>query len=316
MNQTPLMAAAAAGNTALVEALLERGADREATDHYGCNALHVALREAFRDPTFAQGPTAALYDLLAPAHVDVKASERLVRIDKHLSEYFLFQTFWTLFKSRFVRIDRALNCALDTKAILRAWEALPENVLRAARNKRQHLSHVLSRNEVERDYAYNRALFKRAAHGWYQFNPALEVRCRSSAGEELWRPVFAALNLPLIGEFSTQYSRSALNEYLTSAGMSAGPLPIMAEREAARLEEKARRGQEELRRQEAQRRERESARAELLAQRERHRTQQTTRSTSDTKPRWGTPEARQEALMELQRRIEKSRERGAKTDED
>jgi ankyrin repeat protein len=34
MNQTPLMAAAAAGNIALVEALLERGADRDAVDHY------------------------------------------------------------------------------------------------------------------------------------------------------------------------------------------------------------------------------------------------------------------------------------------
>jgi hypothetical protein len=113
MNQPPLMAAAAAGNSALVEALLERGADRESTDQYGCNALHIALREAFRDPQFARGPCAVLYELLAPAHVDVKAGERLVRIDKHLSEYFLFQTFWTLFKSRFTRIDRTLNCALD-----------------------------------------------------------------------------------------------------------------------------------------------------------------------------------------------------------
>ena len=50
MNQTPLMAAAAAGNVALVEALLERGADREAVDHYGCNALHWALHQAFGDP--------------------------------------------------------------------------------------------------------------------------------------------------------------------------------------------------------------------------------------------------------------------------
>jgi hypothetical protein len=272
MNQTPLMAAAAGGNAALAEALLERGADRDATDQYGCNALHLALREAFRDARFARGPCAALYELLAPAHVDVKAGGRLVRIDKHLSEYFLFQTFWTLFKSCFTDIDRTLNCALDTKAILQAWEGLPENVLRAARNKRQHLSNVLSRNEVERDYAYNRALFKRVAHGWYQFNPSLEVRCRSGTGEESWRPIFAALNLPLISEFSTPYSRSAVSYYLTSAGMPGCSVPIMAERENARLEEEDRRQQEELRRQETQQLERERKRVELLAQRERRRT--------------------------------------------
>jgi hypothetical protein len=316
MNQTPLMAAAAAGNAALAEALLERGADRDATDQYGCNALHVALREAFRDRQFARGPCAALYELLAPAHVDVKAAERLVRIDKHLSEYFLFQTFWTLFKSRFTRIDRTLNCALDTKAILRAWEGLPENIVHSARNKRQHLSHVLSRNEVERNYSYNRALFKRVAHGWYQFNPTLEVRCRSGEGEESWRPVFAALNLPLIGEFSTPYSRSYINEYLESAGMPACSVPIMAERQTARLEEEARRQQEELRRQEAQRLEWEQERAQLLAQRESRRTQQATHSSTGAKPRWGTPEARWDAMMELQRRIEKSREQDGKKNQE
>lgn len=307
MNQTPLMAAAAAGNVALAGALLERGADRDAVDQYGWNALHIALRESFRDPKFAHGSGAALYELLAPTHVDVKTGERLVRIDKHLSEYFLFQSFWTLFKSRFTRIDRTFNCALDTKAILRAWEGLPESILRAARNKRQHLSHVLSRNEVERDYAYNRALFKRIAHGWYQFNPALEVRVRSGA-EESWRPVFAALNLPLIGEFSTPYSRSYLNEYLTWTGMPACPVPIMAEREVAREAQETRREQEELRRLEAERLRLEKENAELRARFERRGTQQTAHPATGGKPRWGTPEARLEAMMELQRQIDKSRE--------
>jgi hypothetical protein len=48
MNQTPLMAAAAAGNVALVEALLALGANRETVDHYGYNALHWAMHEAFQ----------------------------------------------------------------------------------------------------------------------------------------------------------------------------------------------------------------------------------------------------------------------------
>jgi hypothetical protein len=244
MNQTPLMAAAAAGHIALVEALIERGADLNAVDQYGCNALHLALRTAFHDPQFAQGPCAALYELLAPAHVDVKAGERLVRIDKHLSEYFLFQTFWTLFKSRFTHLGRTINCGIDTKAVLEAWKELPEGMLRAARNKRSHLSNVLSRNEVERDYVYNRALFKRVAHGWYQFNPALEVRCRSAGGEESWRPIAAALNVPLIGEFTPLHSRDVLDEYLVLGGLPACGVPIMGEREMAHIQERQRREQE------------------------------------------------------------------------
>ncbi|HEY1890932.1 MAG TPA: UvrD-helicase domain-containing protein [Steroidobacteraceae bacterium] len=306
MNQTPLMAAAAAGNVPLIEALLERGADRDATDQYGCNAFHISMREAFRDVRFASGPCAALYELLTPSHVDVKAGERLVRIDRHLSEYLLFQTFWTLFKSRFTRIDRTLNCAIDTKAILRAWQHLPENVLRAARNRRQYLSHVLSRNEVERDYAYNRALFKRMAHGWYQFNPALQVRCRSSTGEESWQPIFTVLNLPLIGEFSPRYSREYLSLYFASAGMAPFRVPIMAERETVRLEEEVRHQREELQRQEAARLKRERERAALLTHRERSRPRQAT-PMADSKPRWGTPAARREAMLELQRRIDTMR---------
>ena len=107
---------------------------------------------------------------------------------------------------------------------------------------------------------------------------------------------------------------SYLSEYLTSAGMPLCQVPIMAEREAVRLEEEAHRQHEELQRQEAQRLERERERAQLLAQRERPRADQADEPATDKKPRWGTPEARHEAMMELQRRIDKSREqsRGGK----
>jgi hypothetical protein len=199
MNQTPLIAAAAAGNVALVEALLARGANPERTDHLGRNALHWALLEAFHDEKFARGPFAALYELIAPAAIDVMSGERLVRIDRHLSEYLLFQTLWVLFKSRFTGYSWDEIGGFQTAAILDAWQYLPPSVLRPERNKRQHLSHLLSRNEVERDYAYNRRLFVRVAHGWYQFNPALSVRRRNASGEA-WLPICDALNLRFVAE--------------------------------------------------------------------------------------------------------------------
>lgn len=229
MNQTPLMAAAAAGNVPLVEALLERGADRESVDHYGANALHWAMREAFRTVEFARGPFAALYELLAPAAIDVNTGERLVRIDRHLSEYFLFQTLWVLFKSRFTQVQRRPHGAFEAQAILDAWQHLPLNVVKAERKKRQHLSSVLARNEVERDYAYNRALFARIAVGWYQFNPLLSVRRKTQDGE-IWVPIYQALNLAFIGEFAVNSVWDRIDAYLDMAQLPKRGVPILAKR--------------------------------------------------------------------------------------
>ncbi|HWG06161.1 MAG TPA: UvrD-helicase domain-containing protein, partial [Beijerinckiaceae bacterium] len=234
MNQTPLMAAAAAGNVPLVEALLERGADPQNVDHFGCNALHWAMREAFRNPAFAGGPFGALYDRLAPSGVDVNTGERLVRIDRRLSEYFLFQTFWVLFKSRFTHIQRRFSATLETQNILDAWQHLPANVISKERRRRPYLSGLLARNEVSRDYAYNRSLFKRRALGCYQLNPALSVR-RHRNGEDVWIPIFEALNLPFIAEFTSvgpgwNSVRPSIDAYLAEAGMPAVSVPIAMER--------------------------------------------------------------------------------------
>ena len=291
MNQTPLMAAAAAGNVALVEALLALGANREAVDHYGYNALHWAMHEAFQNEKFARGPFAALYEQLAPASIDVNTGERLVRIDRHLSEYLLFQSLWVLFKSRFTHIQRRNNAAFETQSILDAWQHLPANVVRPERNKRAHLSNVLSRNEVERDYAYNRALFVRIAQGWYQFNPKLCVR--SGQGDAAsWTPVYAALNLPLINEFSIvdewRGVSGAVDRCLAMAGLPARTTPIVAERAVARDAALQLQRQQEL----------EAAQAALARLQ-----QQRTSARSEPAP-WGTKLAKQQEIERIRQAIE------------
>ncbi|QKS28828.1 ankyrin repeat domain-containing protein [Accumulibacter sp.] len=235
MNQTPLMAAAAAGNLPLVDALLERGAARDAVDQYGYNALHWALREGFRDPAFATGPLAALYERLAPASIDLRTGDRLVRLDRHLAEYSLFQTLWVLFKSRFTHPQRRRMGAFEASDILDAWQHLPANIVRPDRRRRQYLSSVLARNEIDRDYAYNRGLFRRLQQGWYQFDPGLSVR-RREGEEEVWLPVVSALNLPLISEVSHwdhgewDSVQKAIDRLLALAGLPARSPPIAAER--------------------------------------------------------------------------------------
>ena len=308
LNQTPLMAAAAAGNVALVEALLERGADPEATDHYGWNALHWALRESFRDPAYARGPLAAVFERVAPARIDVNTGERLVRIDRHHAEYFLVQTLWVLFRSRFTRPLRRFLAAFEAQAILDAWQHLPASVLRTERNKRQHLSSVLARNEVARDYAYNRQLFRRVDQGWYQFNPQLSVRRRvrgegAEAGEvETWVPVFQALNLPLVAEFARRETWRMVDEYGAAAKLAPCPTPIMFERTVAREEEAERARAEALRQAEALRR-------QAIAAREKAKADAQARP-----PAWGTPQAKALEIERIRREIEARRaaEKGGK----
>ena len=294
MNQTPLMAAAAAGNIALVEALLERGADREAVDHYGWNALHWAMREAFRDAKFARGPFAALYEHLAPAAIDVNTGDRLARIDRHLSEYFLFQTMWVQFKSRFTHMQRRSNGACETRDILEAWQHLPANVVRPERNKRQHLSGVLARNEIARDYAYNRALFLRVAQGWYQFNPGLAVRVRQG-DEQRWTPIYAALNLPLINEFSLPDDWDNMSEvianFLALSGLPQRTIPIAAEREMEREAAVQRRIAERD--------------AEVRAALARLKAAET--AAREQPPKWGTKEAKRREIERVKREIEERR---------
>jgi hypothetical protein len=225
LDLTPLMAAAAVGNVALLDALLARGAERELTDHNGRSALHWALAAAFADPQYARGPFAGVYERVAPVFTDLEADGRLVRLLPQQSEYLLWHTLITLFRARYGDTRWRGGGGFDSATLLAAWAALPPAVLRPARNSRTHLSQVLARNEVARDYAYNRKLFVRLARGLYQINPALKQR-RTADGQSGWAPVLAALNLPLARATALPRYWPQIDALLAAAGgLPAAPAP-------------------------------------------------------------------------------------------
>ncbi len=226
-NLTPLMAAAAAGNIPLVEELLSRGANPLCTDDFGCNALHWAMRESFASPKYAKGPFADIYNLIAPSSIDFKVGDRLVRIDRHIAEYFLVQTIWTLNRPIFTSEQMYYySGSVDTALIMESWEHIPARILDPRRNRRQYISGVLSRNEVNRDYAYNRKLFLRVIrNGHYYFNPELAVR-QIKGEQDIWVPLLELLNLRLIKELSDSYEANFVKRYLILAGLEKRTSPI------------------------------------------------------------------------------------------
>ncbi|OGA49660.1 MAG: hypothetical protein A3G24_07450 [Betaproteobacteria bacterium RIFCSPLOWO2_12_FULL_62_13] len=194
-NQTPLMIAAARGNVALAETLLERGADVELADNHGRLAYHHALLRALLDAAYAAGPFADLHRLLAPPAVDIMVEERLIKLDAHLIEFFLFNAMLALMQHR-LNYPKWWRVGLNVDDFVKPAEAFPERVLPERRKRRTYLSGVLARNEISRDYAYNRRLFARTSRGFYVINPALSLR----QGES-WTPIYDRLNPPQIDRY-------------------------------------------------------------------------------------------------------------------
>ena len=178
-NFTPLMLAAEAGNLDLARALIGRGADPDLVDNAGRNALHLALARAYDDPEYGRKALPGLWSLLAPASLSLRLEERLVKIDAHLIEYALFQVTYALLRVHLCTMTGWRHGLRSTQLLL-ALEGLPTTVLRPDRRRREYLSGVLARNEVGRDYAYNRRLFLRLSHGRYVLNPRLELRVGES----------------------------------------------------------------------------------------------------------------------------------------
>ncbi len=205
VNATPLMLAAYAGNLPLVDDLLARSADPHAVDHYGHNAAMVALNRAFDDPEYAAGPFGAIYERVAPTFLDLQVDGRLVRLEAHMGEFYLFMAMLTGLKTLGSSVSDAPALQRRRRGFFvdhlrRNLEHFPESVVREVRRKRSYFNHVLARAEVDSSYTPARKLWVRVSTGYYLPNPALKLRVKAHGGQEAWRDLGEVLNVTRLGE--------------------------------------------------------------------------------------------------------------------
>jgi len=178
-NLTPLMVASLLGNVSLVEALIERGANTESINRAGLNPLRLALFSAIHNSKYRQKKLNSIYSLLEPDCIDIQVDGRMIRIDQQRMEFFLLNLMIVMYYTHLAQKQCSsprITTAFESGDFVDILKHFPENVLPENRKKRQYISSILSKNEVDREDRYNRKIFKRLQRGHYVLNPQMSVR--------------------------------------------------------------------------------------------------------------------------------------------
>jgi hypothetical protein len=196
---TPLMLAATAGNAALVQALLAKGADPSRRDEFGHTAWDMAVSRAMQEPSFAKTGLPAIFELLAPQALDVQTGGRLVRLQRKQGEYWVLTLMLAGLKTQWSRcIQRKLElwkcpAGFFADQLHDVLSELPAWLWADKRRKRSYVNQVLARAEVNSSYQPARQLWVRAKNGHYLPNPDMKLRLG-----EAWVPVYELMSLDWI----------------------------------------------------------------------------------------------------------------------
>lgn len=199
-NLTPLLAAIKTGASKVTDFLLSNQAKLDVYDNLGMYPLLLALQQAHTNAVYMKNKLPQLYKRLQPEYLKIKVDEHLIKMPTRIMEYFLLQNL--LVKQALIVMNRkpTEHPGFTIDDVLNIVEQFGPDIVPDFRKKRQYVSSILSKNEVDRNDPYNRKLFRRLDRGVYVINPELEI----AIGEE-WMDVYKMMQLEKITPEESQH---------------------------------------------------------------------------------------------------------------
>lgn len=174
-NLTPLLAAAENGSVKILSFLLDQNAGTDVVDNNGRNPFRIAINKLYFSP---QSITRLedIFSRILTNFVRIKVADRMVKIPNRKMEYFLLNIFMAL-QDVIIKNSRGHWEEKGVKAtdIEKVIAQYPEVIMPAYRKKRNYISSLLAKNEIESNNPYNNGLFLRIERGYYCLNPYLSV---------------------------------------------------------------------------------------------------------------------------------------------
>jgi len=189
-NATPLMLAARTGAVPLIKELLSAGANTDLTDNCGMTAWQISLQKAIKEKKFDPSIFFQVSELLAPSSVSLKVDDRLIKLGSSQGEFMLFHIVFVLLLPS-VNYPEKEQVPFTAGQLAEIMASLPDSVIAEYRKRRQYISGLLAKNEINSQNPYSRKLFKRIKTGYYILNPEIQIRQK-----DVWGSMGTVLLLP------------------------------------------------------------------------------------------------------------------------
>ncbi|WP_119342647.1 AAA family ATPase [Facilibium subflavum] len=175
-NMTPLMCAAYVGNSEHIAELTQLGADINEVDNNNQTALFIALSKATKDDKYLKNKLPDIYQTLIPDAISLQINDKLIKIPAHKGEFLLL--LWMMMYLRYEshNVKPGLILAFTAVKLFEMFSSFSDKITPVFRKKRQYISSILSKNEVNSTHPYNYKLFKRIKRGVYTVNPDVKMR--------------------------------------------------------------------------------------------------------------------------------------------